>query len=305
MNSRTPHKSPVAAVDGGFRISRTGILVAVIILVLLPLLAAISAKAAVRPVNDRPFSDIATDILQGLETVHFDRLPATGGYGAPRIAVRPFGEEESPLPPVIANAYNRRLLAELQRQGGNRYRFVARQSLDPIIEEIRKAGLSHEETEARIADLRQSARADVLIIGSIRLDDGDAVVSYQAIDTETGSLFASTLPRRVTAEQSLARDTLEPPQNDLWRTRVPAVPVKPMIFGQSVPSRVGAMRRRHAVILEAERLLVLHGYDPGPVDGIMTFETREALSAYQADSALPVNGRMTRRVVENLRRDTR
>ena len=52
-------------------------------------------------------------------------------------------------------------------------------------------------------------------------------------------------------------------------------------------------------------MLFERGYDPGPVDGYLTPETREALRAYQLDSALPVNGRLTRRVVENLRRDSR
>lgn len=288
----------------GVRISRTGIFVAVILLVLLPLLAAVSARAAVFTYGDRPFDAFAADILTGLETVQFDRVPATGGYGAPRIAVRPFGDGDSPLPPVIANAYNQRLLAELQRQGGNRYRIVARGSLEPIIEEIRNAGLTPAETEARINDLRRSARADVLIIGTVRLDDGDAVVSYQAIDTESGSLFASTPPRRVTAEQTLVRESVPDPA-DLYRTRVPALSPRPLATGQVVPSRVGALRKRHAVVLETERLLALHGYDPGPIDGLLTMETRNALRAYQADSALPINGRVTRRVVENLRRDTR
>ena len=62
---------------------------------------------------------------------------------------------------------------------------------------------------------------------------------------------------------------------------------------------------RHPTVLEAERLLFDLGYDPGPVDGVLTGETRTALRAYQRDSALPINGRMTWRVVENMRRDTR
>jgi len=294
----------------GIRVSRIGILVAIILLVLLPLLAAISAgaRAAVQGFGDRPFTAFAIDILAGLEAVSFDRLPATGGYGAPRIAVRPFGDGDSPLPPVIANAYNQRLLAELQCQGGNRYQYVARQSLAPLIEEIRNAGLSPADTEARINDLRQSARADVLIVGTIRLDDGDAVVSYQAVDTESGSLLASTLPRRVTAEDSLARDTVSDPAPDpadLYRARVPVVSRRPLATGRIVPSRIGALRKRQAVVLETERLLALHGYDPGRIDGVLTRQTRDAIRAYQADSALPINGRVTRRMVENLRRDTR
>ena len=59
------------------------------------------------------------------------------------------------------------------------------------------------------------------------------------------------------------------------------------------------------MVEETERLLANLGYDPGPVDGVLTWKAREALRAYQADSALPINGRMTRQSVENMRRDTR
>jgi peptidoglycan hydrolase-like protein with peptidoglycan-binding domain len=63
--------------------------------------------------------------------------------------------------------------------------------------------------------------------------------------------------------------------------------------------------RSRPTVLEAEGLLLDLGYDPGLVDGVLTDQTREALRAYQRDSALPVNGRMTWRAVENMRRDTR
>ena len=59
------------------------------------------------------------------------------------------------------------------------------------------------------------------------------------------------------------------------------------------------------IALEAERLLLRHGYDPGRVDGYIDDDLRNALREYQADSALFVNGRMTWETVENLRRDRR
>ncbi|MCP5366834.1 MAG: peptidoglycan-binding protein [Hyphomicrobiales bacterium] len=63
--------------------------------------------------------------------------------------------------------------------------------------------------------------------------------------------------------------------------------------------------RGRPVVAETQRMLAELGYDPGPADGVMKPRTRTALAAYQSDSGLPVNGRMTRRVVERLRRDAR
>ena len=129
-------------------------------------------------------------------------------------------------------------------------------------------------------------------MGHIRLTGGTAELSYQAIDTNSGSLFASTRPHAIALNS-------EPP--------TPGVPGTIKLADLEIPppqeSRVATGGR--ITVAETEAMLCKHGYDPGPVDGILTVETRLALAAYQADSALPVNGRLTRKVADNLRRDSR
>lgn len=237
------------------------------------LLISIQANAA-----NSPFKGIATDLLEGINNAEASRITAVSGYGAPRIAVRPFKNSDTSLPASRINEFNHQILAELQRQGGSRFQYVTRDSLETLIQEIKDSGLPPRETKQRIADLRQNARADILITGQVRVENNVAILTYQAIGAETGSLFANARPRYV-------------PVN------------APEIIATS--KRPQFSNRVQMTVAEAEALLWEHGYDPGPVDGVMTRKTRRALSAYQADSALPVNGRMTRRVVENLRRDTR
>jgi peptidoglycan hydrolase-like protein with peptidoglycan-binding domain len=58
-------------------------------------------------------------------------------------------------------------------------------------------------------------------------------------------------------------------------------------------------------VAEAEWRLSELGYTPGPIDGLLDAETRDALRAYQRDSALAPSGRMTRDTLNNMRRDTR
>lgn len=229
-----------------------------------------------------PFPSIAREILQGLDSADVKQFSATAGYGAPRLALSSFEENDSKVPLSRANEFNDRLLSALQRQAGTRYRFVARGGLEKLIKDIKRSGLSKHETQARISDLRKSARADVLITGRIRKDGDDALVSYQALAIESGDLFASTAPRRIAL------------------TRRPV-----STFVADRPAPIAVPQSATPKVAEAEWLLSEHGYDPGPVDGIITQQTRAALSAYQRDSALPVNGRMTRRVVENLRLDSR
>lgn len=232
-----------------------------------------------------PFPAFATEILRGLDKADIKQFSAVAGYGAPRLALSPFEASDSPVPSARANEFNDRLLSALQRQAGNRYRFAVRGGLEKLIKDIKQSGLSETETQARISDLRKNARADILISGRLRKEGNDAVLSYQAIGIETGDLFASTAPRRI----ALTRRPTSTFVADQTATRV----------SETAPESA------RSKVAETEWLLSEHGYDPGPVDGVITPQTRAALSAYQRDSALPVNGRMTRRVVENLRLDTR
>jgi len=264
----------------------------------LPLLVglALLASGTARAAPDAVFDDIAAEILAGIESADVTEVPVLSGYGAPSIGVRPFTREDAAVPLDVADEYNRWLLARLQAQGRGRFTFVALDSIDTLIDDIEATAGSDEEAAMRIAALRANARADVLIAGTIRLDGGIPVLSYHAVGADNGRLLAATTPRRM-APPGIRRalsDDWSPPA--LRRATVDDLP-------PPISRRIQARYRR--AIAEAERLLWNLGYDPGPVDGIMTAETRAALRAYQADSALPVTGRMTRRVVENMRRDTR
>lgn len=58
-------------------------------------------------------------------------------------------------------------------------------------------------------------------------------------------------------------------------------------------------------VREAQRLLTELGYQPGPVDGVLRLRTRAALRAFQRDQGLEDHGRLTRRVMQRLRRSWR
>jgi len=226
--------------------------------------------------NEQAFQETASEILRGLDRASTDHLPAINGYGAPTIGIRPFIKREVPTDIETANGYNRSLLVALQKKSNGRYRFVSRETTNKLIEDIRTSGLSEDEMDQRIAELRANSRADILISGNLSQEDHGTSISYQALSAETAHVFVSTQPRML--DNSSAPD---------------------------VSSRASFLNGYSDIVAEAENLLDEMGYDPGPIDGHMTRETREALRNYQLDSALPVNGRMTRRVVDNMRRDMR
>lgn len=263
-------------------IQRLGILLAVSALVLAVLVAVperAAANASVRAVEAA-----ADDLLRGLDAASLSDVPAGDGYQSPTLAVRSVAKDEARAGEV--RAANDVLLSALQRQAGGRLRFVANDVVPELIDEIGARAGSADEHEDRVRHLQENLRADILVVGTVRATgDGDVLV-YKAIGMETGALLASATPVSLDA------------------------PV--LVTTRSLPGRSGADATLpdaptgyRTTVLEAERLLDRLGYAPGPVDGILTTETREALRAYQADSALPVNGRMTWAVVENMRRDMR
>lgn len=237
---------------------------------------------------DQMFSPIASEILTGIRNAKASRIPATSGYGAPTIAIRSFAKNEPPIPAEVANAWNRRLLAELHRQAHGQFEFVDMSSIAALIRTIKASNDPAEAKKNRIADLKANIRADILISGAITLARETPVLTYQALGIENGRLLSTSAPRHMN-----------------WPERAPAKPVRVVSSDLPVIPASTNPKGYRPMVAETERLLANLGYDPGPVDGILTWQTREALRAYQADSALTVNGRMTRRSVENMRRDTR
>ncbi len=234
------------------------------------------------------FRAFAHELLAGIGASDLADIPAIGGYGKPRIAVLPFAADDKAVPKSVSAEFNARLVAELTRQGNRNFRFVARDSLKAIIGEIDSIGELEPGADDRVADLLQNARVDILVLGRLRKTDDGVVLSYKAVSTEDGTLFAATMPRRLlrapAAMVARARDT------------VPLVPLPAPDFLAPSTGLQGRPR-----VAEAQRLLVALGYHPGPADGVMRPRTRAALSAFQRTAGLPVNGRMTRRVVQRLR----
>ncbi|MGF1629817.1 MAG: peptidoglycan-binding protein [Kiloniellaceae bacterium] len=50
-----------------------------------------------------------------------------------------------------------------------------------------------------------------------------------------------------------------------------------------------------------QKELLAHGYQPGPVDGIAGPQTRAAVSAYQRDAGLTVDGKADKRLLDHLK----
>ncbi|MBO6783358.1 MAG: peptidoglycan-binding protein, partial [Alphaproteobacteria bacterium] len=218
----------------------------------------------------------AADILQGLNDASLADVPAGGAYDKPTLAIRAVADDAPRA--TDARHANDLLLAALQRRAGGRVRFVANEAVPQLIDEIGATSGTADEHEARVRDLRANLRPDILVVGTVRnTPRGDSVV-YKALAMDTGVLLASAAPVSLDAP------------------RVTTVAARD--GGLPDPAPTGYRQTVH----EAERLLDELGYAPGPVDGRITAETRAALRAYQADSALPVNGRMTWAVVENMRR---
>lgn len=229
------------------------------------------------------FASFAQEILDGIGSASVEDIPAIGGYGKPRIAVAPFKTSQKSVPPTVASEFNTRLLAELTRRGGGTYRFVARETLREIIRDLDTIEELEARDNGRVVDLLRNAKVDILIVGALRKSGNAVSVSYKAVSVEDGIVFAATRPRRV---------WLSPPKAIVRHDPLP------------LPSGTLVSGGRRPVFL-AQRLLVVLGYDPGPRDGLMRPSLRRAIRAYQLDFGQVATGRMTRRLIQNLRTSVR
>ncbi len=149
--------------------------------------AAVAARSAQR--TEPPFATLAEEILAGL-----DASAAAGVRGDdPRVAVWPFSPLETPIPAALANEYNAKLLAALIDQGGDRYRFVARDALKAVAREISETAAAEDDIQEVLAVLVRNAQADVLVVGKLRPSSHERVVlSYKAVEVRDGTVLAVT-----------------------------------------------------------------------------------------------------------------
>jgi hypothetical protein len=84
----------------------------------------------------------------------------------------------------------------------------------------------------------------------------------------------------------------------LSRLAVPGPVVRPL----ALPGRAAPRGQAQAEVRFAQADLKRHGFDPGPVDGVLGPRTRDALTAFQRSARLPATGTLTPETVQSLRR---
>jgi hypothetical protein len=275
-----------------------------------------AADTAARPMSREfdPFDILAWEILAGIDASG-DVLRRSDAREDERIriAIRPFSAERAALPASLANAYNDKLLVALLSQGGSRYRFIAREALGVVIEEIDESSAGGAELDDLLAALVESAKADVLLVGKLRPSSDEAVVlSYEAVAVRDGTILAATSYQRLAldpvevdlAARSDARDeasapAARPKSDDLLD--FPIAAGEAPLAEDSTASPRTAKPDREVAGVQAD--LWDLGYDPGPVDGLLGARTRAAIRAYQRDAGLPVDGKVSVGLIDRLRRD--
>lgn len=83
----------------------------------------------------------------------------------------------------------------------------------------------------------------------------------------------------------------------LSRLTVPGPVSRPVL----VPGRAAPPGQAQPVVRFAQADLKRHGFDPGPVDGVLGQRTRSAITAFQRSARLPVTGTLTPETIQSLR----
>jgi peptidoglycan hydrolase-like protein with peptidoglycan-binding domain len=69
-----------------------------------------------------------------------------------------------------------------------------------------------------------------------------------------------------------------------------------------LPQTIGAAPSLMAVYtMTVQQELARRGYDPGPPDGVLGYQTQAAIRDYQDDYGLPVDGQVSLELVNHLR----
>lgn len=248
--------------------------------------------------DQAPFEMFAEEILSGIRATDVADIPAVGGYGKPRIAVVPFrfakaiAKKRDRISANMAREFNDRLLAALTKQGASLFRFVARETLKSVIREIDSIIELEPDRDARVADLLRNAKVDILVVGTLRKDGQTASLSYKAVSTENGLVFAATPPSRIRLANSAP---------EFRPYRQPAI--TPIIHLDRRPFTISRHSRR--TVFHVQRMLHRLGYKPGRIDGIMKANTRRAIRAYQRHNRLRVTGRLTQHLIRHIKRQVR
>ena len=113
----------------------------------------------------------------------------------PRIAVQSFAADETPVAVEAANALNASLLSALIAKSDGRHVIVARAALKSLVRDVSETALPGPRDP--VETLLENARADVLVIGSLRRSRADIFLSYKAVAVADGAVLASTKSYRL------------------------------------------------------------------------------------------------------------
>ena len=126
-----------------------------------------------------------------------------------RVAIWPFQEKDVPISVEAARTFDTELLTRLKNAAGRNLVFVGRRELRTLTADLEESNLDIDNPVALVAN---SAKVDVLIIGTLQLQDGRARLSYKALGASgkrVGRILASTSARTVKFQQQQAALTLD------------------------------------------------------------------------------------------------
>ena len=247
-------------------------------------LAAAAQGAAGYAADRAEVRDIVSDLMAGLDAAPMSAVPSNGAFDkvTVKLAEHPSGADGDPSIARAVRSVTVQVAGVMQQRAGDRYRFVSTQAHNALLADLQNGDAGDRDRVA--AELAARGKPDILIQPVVFGDAGSRSLFYQAIGTHAGDILATTRAVRIQSRP---------------------VPEDKPILAAAVLTSGGSDGVFRPVALEAERLLLARGYDPGTIDGYIDDGLRRALRAYQRDSALMPNGRLTWETVENLRRDRR
>ncbi|MDP6271050.1 MAG: DUF4384 domain-containing protein [Alphaproteobacteria bacterium] len=220
------------------------------------------------------FAGLADELLSGLGAWR-------KGKGRIRIALWPFGpRDDIPVTPEAANAFNDALLAALQAKARKHFEFVGRSELRQVIKDLDESG----GVDDPVALVSDNAAADVLVVGTIRLEGGAVSLVYKAMGAgrSTGTIIASTEARKLPAaaagtvlslKQGVARAAkhFRDHAADMRELRLAGVRFQSSrqqtAFSRYVEEQIGAVLSQHFASVLSERKLVVKRYKKGSEKG--------------------------------------
>ena len=144
--------------------------------------------------GDKNFNSLAEQIINGLDSSLINEFTFRSGYTRPGIEISSFTKtklEADPLLTNLANEFNSSLLAALIRKTEGRFKFFSSSNLQSN-RGAKASCVMGVNCRARGKTSVRQSEADILIIGSLRVSERHAFLSYKAISIGNGLILAAT-----------------------------------------------------------------------------------------------------------------